>query len=153
MNQKILEFLQQLTRSSFGIVLAVIMSVMASQRVSAVVIVSGDGSGNTTIPLDDPGFVNVGQMGVGSAVYLGNRWSSKGRIVRLVRVSACCLPAQALVLLHSTPSSGRSWLLVVCPASDKACCSLGCSPMFLLWRRPVKRHKRPLSLFMGSKAA
>ena len=40
----------------------------------AVVIVSGDGSGNTTSPGDDPGFSNVGRMGAGGAVYLGNRW-------------------------------------------------------------------------------
>lgn len=34
----------------------------------------GDGSGNTTAPADDPGFANVGQRGVGGAIYLGNRW-------------------------------------------------------------------------------
>lgn len=39
-----------------------------------VVIATGDGSANTTAPLDDPGFANVGTRGVGSAVFLGNRW-------------------------------------------------------------------------------
>ena len=41
---------------------------------SAVVITTGDGSGNTTAPDDDFGFANIGTRGVGSAIYLGNRW-------------------------------------------------------------------------------
>ncbi len=41
----------------------------------AVVIDVGDGSGNTTAPEDDPGFLNVGVRGDASAVYLGNRWA------------------------------------------------------------------------------
>ena len=44
---------------------------------SAVVHTTGDGSGNTTPPPDDPGFANVGSTldpsGL-SGVYLGNRW-------------------------------------------------------------------------------
>jgi len=40
----------------------------------AVVIRGGDGTGNTTAPTADPGWANVGQRGVGSAVYLGNGW-------------------------------------------------------------------------------
>ena len=39
-----------------------------------VAISSGDGSGNTTAPADDPGFANVGTLGGASAVYLGNQW-------------------------------------------------------------------------------
>ena len=39
------------------------------------VVDSGDGSGNTTAPEDDPGFGNVGVRGVASAIYLGNRWA------------------------------------------------------------------------------
>lgn len=39
----------------------------------AVVITSGDGSGNTTPPPDDPGFANVATKG-DSAVYLGGGW-------------------------------------------------------------------------------
>lgn len=35
---------------------------------------SGDGSGNTTAPVDDPGFGNVGARGNATAVYLGNQW-------------------------------------------------------------------------------
>ncbi len=40
----------------------------------AVMISSGDGSGNTSAPADDPGFANVGTLGGASAVYLGNQW-------------------------------------------------------------------------------
>jgi hypothetical protein len=36
-------------------------------HVSAVIIASGDGSGNTTAPPDDPGFANVGIRGSGTA--------------------------------------------------------------------------------------
>ena len=45
-----------------------------ASELSAVVIASGDGSGNTTAPPDDPGFENIGGMGSGSVVYLGDRW-------------------------------------------------------------------------------
>lgn len=42
---------------------------------SAVVETTGDGSGNTTSPADDPGFANVGTSSNGlTGVYLGNRW-------------------------------------------------------------------------------
>jgi MYXO-CTERM domain-containing protein len=41
---------------------------------SAVIITTGDGSGNTTAPPDDPGFANVGIRGSGTAVYLGSGW-------------------------------------------------------------------------------
>ncbi len=44
----------------------------------AVIISSGDGSGNTTAPADDPGWSNVGQRGSLSGVYLGNRWVLTG---------------------------------------------------------------------------
>lgn len=37
----------------------------------AVVIVTGDGSGNTSAPSDDPGWNYVGRVGNGSGVYLG----------------------------------------------------------------------------------
>ena len=39
----------------------------------AVIIASGDGSGNTEPPADDPGFRNVGDAGR-TAVYVGNGW-------------------------------------------------------------------------------
>ena len=49
--------------------------VCAPSAAVAVVIVTGDGSGNDAAPIDDPGFANVGatpsQL---SGVYLGDRW-------------------------------------------------------------------------------
>lgn len=47
----------------------------------AVVIASGDGSGNVTPNDDDPGLANVGTCGVGTCVYLGNRWVVTARHV------------------------------------------------------------------------
>lgn len=41
---------------------------------AAVIIDSGDGSGNTTAPVDDPGFAHVGVKGSLSVVYLRNGW-------------------------------------------------------------------------------
>ncbi len=43
-------------------------------QASAVVIASEPGSGNTTAPVDDPGFGRVGVPYVASVVYLGNGW-------------------------------------------------------------------------------
>ncbi len=40
----------------------------------AVILGTGNGQGNTTAPADNPGFGNVGILGSGSAVYLGNGW-------------------------------------------------------------------------------
>ncbi len=40
----------------------------------AVLIETGDGTGNTTAPADDPGFANVGILASGSAIYLGDGW-------------------------------------------------------------------------------
>lgn len=50
------------------------MSLILCDAVSAVVINSGNGAGNTVAPADDPGFANAGLRGAGTAVYLGNRW-------------------------------------------------------------------------------
>ena len=51
-----------------------LLLVVVPGRVAAVVILDGDGTGNTSAPEDDPGFANIVERGVGSAVYLGNRW-------------------------------------------------------------------------------
>lgn len=40
----------------------------------AVVINTLTGTGNTSAPTDDPGWANVGVLGVGTGVYLGNDW-------------------------------------------------------------------------------
>jgi len=41
---------------------------------AAVIIDSGDGTGNTTAPVDDPGWDNVGARGGLSAIYVRNGW-------------------------------------------------------------------------------
>jgi len=41
---------------------------------AAVIIATGDGTGNTTAPADDPGFENVGARSGLSVVYIGNHW-------------------------------------------------------------------------------
>jgi len=40
----------------------------------AVIIETGDGTGNVTAPPDDPGWANLGTRGGTTAVYLGRRW-------------------------------------------------------------------------------
>jgi len=40
----------------------------------AVLIQTATGTGNTTAPTDDPGWANVGVLGIGNGVYLGDRW-------------------------------------------------------------------------------
>ncbi|MCE5278412.1 MAG: serine protease [Planctomycetaceae bacterium] len=47
---------------------------VAQPQAMAMVVRGGDGSGNTTTPVDDPGWANVGLCGSGTAVYLGNGW-------------------------------------------------------------------------------
>jgi hypothetical protein len=47
---------------------------LAALPASAVIIDSGDGTGNTEAPSDDPGWRNVSYRGSRSAVYLGNSW-------------------------------------------------------------------------------
>ena len=44
------------------------------QTAEAVVVESGDGAGNVSAPIDDPGFANIGTRNIGTAIYLGNRW-------------------------------------------------------------------------------
>jgi len=40
----------------------------------AVVINTLTGTGNTSAPIDDPGWANVGVLGIGTGIYLGNDW-------------------------------------------------------------------------------
>jgi hypothetical protein len=47
---------------------------LAAAPARAVLIDSGDGTGNTTAPADDPGWSHVGQVGALNAVYLGYGW-------------------------------------------------------------------------------
>ena len=62
------------TPGLWRLIASFVLLTLISNCCFAVVINTGDGSGNTVAPEDDFGFANVGLRGVGSAVYLGNRW-------------------------------------------------------------------------------
>jgi hypothetical protein len=54
--------------------LALVFFTLAAAPSGAVLIASGDGTGNTTAPPDDPGFANAGILSNNSSVYLGSGW-------------------------------------------------------------------------------
>ena len=53
---------------------AFVLWCMPTTSASAVVINTVTGTGNTSAPPDDPGWANVGMLGIGTGVYLGNGW-------------------------------------------------------------------------------
>ncbi len=57
---------------ALGIAWAIVLVAPLDAR--AVLIATGDGTGNTTAPVADPGFDNVGRIGVRSGVYVRNGW-------------------------------------------------------------------------------
>jgi hypothetical protein len=62
----------QRTRALLGAVMTTLL--LLATPALAVIIDSGDGSGNTTPPIDDPGFNNIGVKSGLSVVYLRNGW-------------------------------------------------------------------------------
>jgi hypothetical protein len=54
--------------------LALLLALLAAGPARAVIIDSGDGTGNKTAPPDDPGWAYLATMGGVSAVYLGDGW-------------------------------------------------------------------------------
>jgi hypothetical protein len=63
---------------STGLALAVLVMVAVGfplQNADAVLISTGDGTGNTTAPSNDPGFSNVGVVNGLSGVYVRNGWN------------------------------------------------------------------------------
>jgi hypothetical protein len=52
----------------------ILLMVLGARSTMAVVIDSGDGSGNTSAPADDPGWGNVGALGRTTGVFLGGHW-------------------------------------------------------------------------------
>jgi hypothetical protein len=54
--------------------LALVLLALTAAPAGAVLIASGDGTGNTTPPPDDPGFANAGILSNNSSVYLGDGW-------------------------------------------------------------------------------
>ena len=57
---------------ALGVLVSCILG--AGDAARAVVIVTGDGTGNTSAPADDPGWDSVGMVGGLCGVYLGDRW-------------------------------------------------------------------------------
>jgi cysteine-rich repeat protein len=88
---------------SFAALLAVLL---LSLDASAVIIDSGDGTGNTTAPVDDPGFESVGKRGSLTGIYLGYGWVltaahvGDGDIV-LGGVTYPAVSGSKIVLIHS----------------------------------------------------
>jgi hypothetical protein len=67
--------IQSATPSGFVALLAVLAAMAGwSRHAPAVIIDTLSGTGNTTAPSDDPGWANVGRLGDGTGVYLGNNW-------------------------------------------------------------------------------
>jgi len=67
-------FLTRLGRIALSMYAVCVLLFVLTLPASAVVIPDGDGTGNTSAPADDPGWANIGRMGGGTGVYLGNRW-------------------------------------------------------------------------------
>lgn len=64
-------------RSPWRLVVGVVAACVAAAgpaSAPAVVIDTLTGVGNTSAPVDDPGWANVGVLGIGTGVYLGNDW-------------------------------------------------------------------------------
>jgi hypothetical protein len=57
-----------------GMAMAAVFMMALGGAAEAVVIDSTTGTGNTSAPADDPGWANVGVLGIGTGVYLGNNW-------------------------------------------------------------------------------
>lgn len=54
--------------------IALVAALACPAAARAVIIDTLSGTGNTTAPADNPGWANVGLRGIGTGVYLGDRW-------------------------------------------------------------------------------
>jgi hypothetical protein len=61
-------------RSILRLALTQLQALVLAAAASGVIIDSGDGSGNTTAPVPDPGWHNIGTIGEQTGVYLGGRF-------------------------------------------------------------------------------
>ena len=61
-------------RRAGWLALGMLLLAFAAAPAGAVLIASGDGTGNTSPPPDDPGFAHAGVLSSNSAVYLGDGW-------------------------------------------------------------------------------
>jgi len=92
--------------------LPLVIALFAAVPGHAVIITTGDGTGNTTAPADDPGWANVGTLTTGfTVIYLGNGWVltaahvGAGDVILAGQTySAISGSAQQLVNPDSTPA-------------------------------------------------
>jgi len=93
-----------------GVLVIVLATLLGAGAAQAVLIASGDGTGNLSAPADDPGFHHVGIRLPGnlSAVYLRNGWvitaaHAGAGTVRLDGVDYAAVAGSARNLVHSGP--------------------------------------------------
>ncbi len=90
-----------------GAALALCALWLCAVPAAAVVIVTGDGSGNTTAPSDDPGFAHVGVTGNSlTGIYLGYGWFLTANHVgetsiRLGGITYPAVPGSKVQLVHT----------------------------------------------------
>ena len=92
------------TRSSRAATTAAILLLLAAATLpaQAVIIDSGDGTGNTSAPADDPGWANVGQNAGFSGVYLGDGWILTAQHANHVNARFAGLHTKAVVVDRET---------------------------------------------------
>jgi hypothetical protein len=79
-----------------------------SQSANAVVINTDDGNGNTNAPANDPGWANIGILGRGTGIYLGDGWVLTAAhvgagAITLQGIAYNPLPGSAVQLTNNTP--------------------------------------------------
>jgi len=79
-----------------------------SQSASAVVINTESGNGNTNAPASDPGWANIGTLGGGTGIYLGDGWVLTAAhvgagAITLQGISYNPVPGSAVQLTNDTP--------------------------------------------------
>jgi cysteine-rich repeat protein len=100
---------------------ALLLPLLLAAPAQAVLIDSGDGTGNTTAPADDPGFDHVGTKGGTSVIYVGYGWVlsaahvGMGDVV-LGGVSYPALSGSRIVLIHSGTTEADLELFRIDPA-------------------------------------
>lgn len=70
--------------------MAGLLAALASYSAHAVIIATGDGSGNTRPPPDDPGWANVGRIQQLTGIFLGNHWVLTARHVGVHAIELPC---------------------------------------------------------------
>jgi cysteine-rich repeat protein len=100
---------------------ALLLPLLLAAPAQAVLIDSGDGTGNTTAPADDPGFAHVGKKGTLSVVYVGYGWVLSAAHVGLgdVLLGGVTYPALSgsrIVLIHSGTTYADLELFRIDPA-------------------------------------